>query len=79
MEKTVTYQQYENGIYEAEIRDQYGNIESAIIAKPPSEVWQWAIDHDVELSNVFLKDLKEVDLNIRLSFPHKLFVAVDKA
>ena len=26
-----------------------------------------------------LKELKKIDLNTRLSFPHELFVAIDKA
>ena len=26
-----------------------------------------------------LKELKKIDLNIRLNFPHKLFVAIDKS
>ena len=55
MEKTAIMNQHENGTYEAEIRDQYGDVESAITAKTPSEIWQWAEEHGVRISNVFLK------------------------
>jgi len=30
-------------------------------------------------SYYWLKDLKNIELNTRLSFPHKLFVAINKA
>ncbi len=33
------------------------------------------IEHDPKI----LKSLKQIDLNVRLSFPHELFVAIDKA
>ena len=43
--KTATIGQHENGIYTGEIRDEYGDIESAMTASTAAEVHQWAFEH----------------------------------
>ena len=44
-EKYATMSQQENGMYSAEIRDEYGDIESAITCQRAVEVHQWAYEH----------------------------------
>ena len=46
--KIATIAQHENGLYTSEIRDEYGDVESAIIAATPTEVYRWAVDHNAD-------------------------------
>ena len=44
----ATMRQHENGMYSAEIRDNSGLVESAIIAKTAFEIHEWAFEHGAD-------------------------------
>ena len=47
MERTAYLEQHENGIYLAEIRDEYGDIESACTRDTLQECFRWASERGV--------------------------------
>jgi len=54
MQKIAYLIQADNGVYTAEIRDEYGQVESAIVAHTAHEVHEWAFQHDCD--NIELED-----------------------
>ncbi len=54
--RKISIDQHENGMYGAEIRDEYGDVESATTGNTMNQIWEWFDYQDIDVEKIIWDD-----------------------